>query len=74
MFDYDIVKPQNDYQCVSWKHKENQNHIITIQTIVDNIFEGDEIFYVVLQNVENAQLDLNPNNHNATVIIQANNC
>ena len=73
MIDFDIVKPENDFECVTWKHEENHNHTVSIQTVSDNLFEADEIFYVVLQNVENAELDSNPDNRNATVIIQANN-
>ena len=72
--DYDIIRPEKEYYCISWKHLDNKTHTISIQTIKDDIWENDEIFYVVLQNVEKASLDENIDKHNSTVIIQANNC
>ena len=58
--------------CFEWKHNDNQTYLVTIETIFDDLWEADEIFYVKLLNVEGASLD--SLNSQATITIQQNNC
>lgn len=58
--------------CVKWRHNDNQTHLVNIETILDDLWEGDEIFYVKLLNVEGAIID--SSHSQAIITILQNNC
>ena len=64
------VMPAQD--CVEWNHNDNQTYLVTIDTISDDLWEGDEVFYVKLLNVEGASLS--QLHSQATITILQNNC
>lgn len=58
--------------CVEWKHNDDQTYFITVDTIYDDLWEGDETFFIQLINVEGATLNAKYSQTEVTIL--QNNC